>query len=329
MSTAVQPTTTATLVVMPRDHNGKEIELDRSTVYMEFSLNALGTSRKVPESLWADLGIAAPAEEVDNADEQLDKALITVSKELFDSPTLAEIKTFDGHTRAWLRNKCLPFQRGVHFLSYGLVELVHRELIRRRAQRRALVDRFLEEYPNLCRDIAKRLTKKYYNPADYPALEDVAASFRMNWRFFKFGVPEELAQVSPEVFEKARADAAAGLKQAAAHIEEIMTAEALKLVSKLRDALTPGADGRKRKLCDATFTNLADFLAFFDHRNVTNNTDLKKIVDDLRSQLGATDIQEIRKTKELRAHLGKQMSAITDQLEGMIERVPRRKITLH
>lgn len=328
MSTAVQ-TASAPLIVMPRGHDGKEIELDRSTVYMEFSLHALGTSRKVPESLWGDLGIVAPGDEADDADEQLDKALITVSKELFDSPTLAEIKTFDGHTRAWLRNKCLPFQRGVHFLSYGLVELVDKELKRRRVQRRALVDKFLEEYPTLSRDIAKRLTKKYYNAADYPALEDVAASFRMTWRFFKFGVPEELAQVSPEVFEAVRKDASAQLKQAAAHIEEIMTAEALKLVSKLRDALTSGADGRKKQLRDATFTNLADFLAFFDHRNVTNNTDLKKIVDDLRSKLGNTDIQEIRKTKERRQQLGADMSAITDQLTTMVERVPRRKITLH
>lgn len=329
MSTAVQTTTPASLIVMPRDHNGKEIELDRSTVYMEFSLHALGTSRKVPESLWGDLGIVGPGDEAEDTDEKLDKALIKVSKELFDSPTLAEIKSFDGHTRAWLRNKCLPFQRGVHFLSYGLVELVNSELKKRRVQRRSLVDKFLEEYPTLCRDIAKRLTKKYYNPADYPTTEEVAAAFRMTWRFFKFGVPEELAQVSPEVFEKARKDAAAQLKQAAAHIEEIMTAEALKLVSKLRDALTPGADGRKRKLCDATFTNLADFLAFFDHRNVTNNTDLKKIVDDLRSKLGSADIQEIRQTKGLREQLGKEMSTITDQLTNLVERVPRRKITLH
>jgi hypothetical protein len=328
MSTAVQ-NPTRPLVVMPRDHHGKEIELDRRTVYMEFSLHALGTSRKVPESLWSDLGIVGPGDEAEDADEKLDKALIKVSKELFDSATLAEIKTFDGHTRAWLRNKCLPFQRGVHFLSYGLVELVEREFKRRRVQRRTLIDKFLEEYPRLCRDIAKRLTKKYYNPADYPTLEEVASSFRMTWRFFKFGVPEELALVSPEVFEAARKDASARLKQAAAHIEEIMTAEALNLVSKLRDALTPGADGRKRKLCDAHFTNLADFLAFFDHRNVTNNTDLKQIVDDLRNKLGDTDIQEIRKTKELREQLGTEMSAITEQLTNMVERVPRRKITLH
>jgi hypothetical protein len=283
----------------------------------------------VPESLWADLGIVAPAEEDDDVDEKLDKALITVSKELFDSATLAEIRSFDGHLRAWLRNKCLPFKRGVHFLSYSLVELVNNELKRRRVQRRALVDKFIDEYPTLCRDIAKRLTRKYYNPTEYPAPEDVAASFRITWKFFKFGVPEDLAQVSPEVFEAMRKDASAQLQQAAAHIEDIMTAEALKLVSKLRDALTPGADGRKRQLRDATFTNLADFLTFFDHRNVTNNTNLKKIVDDLRNKLGATDVEEIRNTKTLREQLGAQMSAITEQLSAMVERVPRRKITLH
>jgi hypothetical protein len=55
----------------------------------------------------------------------------------------------------------------------------------------------------------------------------------------------------------------------------------------------------------------------------------ERIVDDLRSKLGNADIQEIRKTKELRQQLGVEMSAITEQLTTMVERVRRRKITLH
>jgi hypothetical protein len=329
LSLAISSPTARPLVHTPMDRDGKAINLVRSTVYLEFSLHMLGTSRKVPECLWADLGIVGPAESEEQHDEQVDKKLIKVSKELFDSETLSEIRSFDGHLRNWVRNKCLPFKRGTHFLALGLVPLVEKELVRRRAKRQLLVDKFLAEYPGLCRNIEKRLTAKYYNPTDYPSLEEVAACFRMNWDYYEFGVPKRLIKADPKVFEAARDREFARLRQSVSHIEEIMTAETLKLVSKLRDALSTGADGRKRALRDATFTNLADFLAFFDHRNPTDHKELKAIVDELRSKLGSTDVEEVRNTDALRQRLSTEMSAIADQLTSMVERVPRRKITLH
>jgi len=329
VSTAISSPTAQPLIHTPLDRDGKAINLVRSTVYLELSLHMLGTSRKVPECLWADLGIVGPVDHDEEHDEQVDKRLITVSKELFDSETLAEIRSFDGYLRNWVRHKCLPFKRGTHFLALSLVSMVEKELLRRRAKRQTLVDKFLREYPDLCRNIAKRLTKKYYNVTDYPSVDEVAACFRMNWEFYEFGVPKRLMKADPKVFEAAREREFSRLRQSVSHIEQIMAAETLKLVSKLRDALSTGADGRKKALRDATFTNLADFLAFFDHRNPTDHRELKAIVDELRSKLGSTDVEEVRSTDGLRQRLSTEMSAIADQLTSMVERVPRRKITLH
>ena len=310
-------------------YNGKEIDLARSTVYLEFSLHMLGTSRKVPQSLWSDLGIVTEIDEDDEGAEKVDKALIKVSKELFDSETLSAIRSFDSHTREWIRKRCLPFKRGVHFLPLSLTRSVDQWLKRRQGMRKNLVNKFLQEYPDLCKDIAKRLTKKYYNPADYPAVEDVAAQFRMSWRIFRFGVPEALAEVDPTIFEEERQKAAADVSRAAEEIKALMRAEALQLVRSLRDALSPGPDGRKKKLYDCHFTNLAEYLALFDHRNRTGDSDLKTIVDELRGKLRNSDAEIVRNDKDLRAELAKEMMAITEQLDSMVERVPRRRITLH
>jgi hypothetical protein len=310
-------------------YNGKEIDLARSTVYLEFSLHMLGTSRQVPQSLWSDLGIVTNVEENEDGAEKVDKALIKVSKELFDSETLSAIRSFDGHTREWIRKRCLPFKRGVHFLPLSLTRSVDQWLKRRNGMRKNLVNKFLQEYPDLCKDIAKRLTKKYYNVADYPAIEDVAAQFSMSWRYFRFGVPEALAEVDPTIFEEERQKAAADLSQAAEEIKALMRAEALKLVKSLRDALSPGPDGRKKKLYDCHFTNLAEYLALFDHRNRAGDSDLKPIVDELRARLRNSDAEIVRNNKDLRAELAKEMTTITDQLNSMVERVPRRRITLH
>ena len=327
MSASVIQNTAMPHVHMPLRRDGKEMDLARSTVYLEFSLHLLGTNRKVPQTLWGEIGIFDSQENEDA--EKLDKDLINVSKKLFHSRTLSSIRTFDGHLRDRVRGKCLPFKRGTHFLPISLIRMVEAELVARRRERQGLVDQFLKEYPELCRNASKSLTRKFFNIADYPAIEDVAACFRMSWKYIYFGVPDALAQVDPEIFETAKRQASAQLRQAAADIEGMMRTEALKLVRTLSEALQVGKDGRKKKLTDATFTNLAEFLAFFDHRNVTNDSELKAIVEELRTKLRNNDVEQIRNTAGLRQQLAQQMATVTKQLTSMVELVPRRKMTLH
>jgi len=284
-------------------------------VYLEFSLHALGDKRKVPAK---DMDVG-----------EADKKLFRLSKRILESETLAAIHSFDGKTRELIYDRCHPFKRGVYFLPYTLVDEVHQQLQERRTQRNQLVSRFLEEYPQLCREVAARLTHKYYNVADYPPVEAVAARFEMSWQYFEFGVPDALARVNPAVFAEARQQAAAQVKQAAEHIEALMRAKALELVAHLRDRLQPEPDGRKKRLHETALTNLAEYLAYFDHKNVTGDGELKTIVDDLRAKLAHTDIEAIKSTDTLRDRLGQEMSDIATQLESMVERVPRRRITLH
>lgn len=330
----VTPDASRVFIETPK-HQGQDIDLARSTVYLEFSLRKFGTMRKVPENLWSQLGIVDTVSDWLDVGEQggptkLDKRLLKVSKHLLESKSLKCIESFDNHTRDWVTNKCLPFKRGVHFLSISLVELVEGELRARRAKREnELVPDFLQEYPTLCKQAARKLPKKIYNAADYPSVEEVAAAFDMKWRYVSFGVPEALAQVNPELFKQARQQAAEQMKQAAADIQSLMRAQTLALVKNLRDKLQPGPDGRKKKLTDAAFTNLAEFLAYFDHRNVTNDADLKAIVDDLRSKLSHTDVEEVRSSNDLRHQLGQEMDSLTNSLESMIQLVPKRKMLLN
>jgi hypothetical protein len=314
LSTAVATPAAAPYIITPT-HGGKDVDLARSTVYLEFSVHTLGNKRKVSNS-HLDLGEA-------------DKTLFRLSKKILESPTLAEIGRFDGKTRDLLYDRCHPFKRGTYFLPVTLIEEVDQELRERRTTRECLVARFLAEYPDLCKDASRRLTKKFYNVADYPAVEEVAACFGMSWQYISFGVPEALATVSPAMFAEARQQAAAQVREAAHDIEALMRAKALELVTHLRDRLKPGSDGKKNRLHETAVTNLAEFLAYFDHKNVTRDGDLKGIVDDLRAKLGNADIEAIRNTDTLRERLCQEMTAISEQLGSLVERVPKRRITLH
>ncbi len=313
MSTAIATPTHPHVIPAIRD--GKEIDLARSTVYLEFSLHALGDKRKVRAT---DMEVG-----------EADKKLFHLSKKILESATLENIHKFDRETRELIYLKCHPFKRSIYFLPLTLVEAVERELRERRAQRNELVSAFLDEYPGLCRALATRLTHKYYNVTDYPPLEAVAARFEMSWQYISFGVPDALATVSADMFAEARQQAAVQVKQAAEHIETLMRGKALELVAHLRDRLQPGADGRKKALHESALTNLAEFLAYFDHKNVTRDDELKTVVDELRAKLANTDVEVIKNTDTLRQRLCQEMSTITERLESMVERVPRRQITLH
>lgn len=209
MSTAVaSPSARPLIISAVRD--GKEVDLARSTVYIEFSLHALGDKRKV----------RAGDMEVGDAD----KKLFHLQKRILESETLENIHAFDRETRELIYLRCHPFKRSIYFLPLTLVEEVDGELHERSTQRNRLVGRFLDEYPDLCREIANRLTRKYYNVADYPPVDAVAARFEMSWQYISFGVPENLAAVNPEMFAEARRQASAQVKQAAEHIESLMRA---------------------------------------------------------------------------------------------------------
>ncbi len=329
-SSAVQTSTTPNIVSI-MGTGGKEIDLTRNTVYLQLSLHALGTSRKVPEALWGNLGLVGADDDQfpDPEAEKLNKKLFDVSKKLFDSPTLTAIRSFDGHLRDWVRKKCLPYIAGTHFLPHTLVNLVDDHLSRSQRQRARLVDQFLAEYPALCRAAARGLTRKFFNIDDYPTLEEVASRFWISWQYLRIRVPDELEQINREIYETETRNAAQQMRQAVSDIEAMLRDEALNLVRKLSDALQVGKDGRKKRLTDGAFTNLAEFLAFFDHRNVTNDGELKRIVEELRRKLGENDVEHVRNSVDLRQQMAREMSAITQQLSSMVELVPRRKMTLH
>lgn len=314
MSTAISAPAVHPAII-PTVRDGQEIDLVRSTTYIEFSLRALGDRRKVSVS---DM-------EVGDAD----KKLFHLSKRILESEALENIHKFDRETRESVYLRCHPFKRSIYILPLSLVTENERDLHKRRNERNQLVEIFLDHYPDLCRQIERRLTKKYYNITDYPSVEVVAARFEMSWQYFSFGKPDGIAAVDPQVYIEACDSAVVQVKEAAQQIEMMMRNQALELVAHLRDRLKTGPDGRKQRLHESALTNLAEYLAYFDHKNVTRDDELKNVVEDLRGKLAHADLEAIKNTDTLRSRLCSEMSTIAEHLQTMVERVPKRQIRLH
>ena len=140
---------------------------------------------------------------------------------------------------------------------------------------------FLTAYPVLCQEAAKRL-RSLYNPADYPPLEYVAQQFTLIWQYISFGVPDQLREISTKIWQDEREKAAEVMAEAGREIQQVLRTAMAELVKHMRDRLKDGPDGKPLRFKETTVSNLVDFLGTFDFRNVTDDAELKSLVDRAR-----------------------------------------------
>jgi hypothetical protein len=284
-------------------------DLATKTVFIKLHLDLLGNSRKVSSS----------QVEVD-----ADKALIRVSKNPLDSAELQAVRSLDGDIRRYLYDTCLPFDVGIHLLPLGLIESVDERLREFKQKREELVEAFLLAYPRLCQEAAGRL-RTLYNPADYPAEEEVRSFFTLNWQYISYGVPEQLGEISARIFETEREKAAEAMSQACDEIQQVMRASLLEMVSHLRDRLADQPDGKPQHLRESTVQKLRDFLATFDLRNVVDDQELKEQVEKARGLLEGVSTDALRNMPLVRSWVREGMANIAAQMDRLVsDRVSRK-----
>ncbi len=285
------------------------VDLAKKTVCIKVRLSTMGNTRKVSTAQ-----IEADA----------DKDLLRVSKQLVDSEELKAISRFDGEIRRFLYNICLPFEIGIHLLPIAALQTVEQRLRQFADDRRQLVDAFLSAYPSLCQEAAKRL-RGLYNPADYPSVEDAAREFGFSWQYVSFGVPDQLKAISQEVWEQEREKAAQRMAEASTEIQTVLRESMAKLVQHMADRLKEGPDGKPLRFKETTVSNLVEFLANFEFRNVTDDGELQGLVAQARELLHGVNADDLRTTGDLRTKVQQGIAEIGAQLDTMLTRTGGRK----
>lgn len=284
-------------------------DLAQRTVCVKVRLGRLGNTRKVSNS----------QVEVDT-----DKSLIRVSKHLLDSRELRALANFDGEIRRFLYDTCLPFEAGIHLCPLALLERMEAKLREFAARRKEVVAAFLTAYSALCQDAAKRL-RSLYNPADYPPIEYVEQQFTFQWQYISFGVPEQLREISTKIWQEERDKAAQMMAEAGDEIQHVLRAAMAELVKHMRDRLKDGPDGKPLRFKESTVSNLIEFLGTFDFRNVSDDEELKVLVERARTILGGVDAEALRTTADLRGKVQQEMADLAAELDTMIVKKPGRK----
>ena len=284
-------------------------DLAQRTVCVKVRLGRLGNSRKVSNS----------QVEVDT-----DKSLIRVSKHLLDSKELRVIANFDGEIRRYLYDTCLPFEAGIHLCPFALLEQLEGKMREFADGRQGLIQSFLIAYPGLCQEAAQRL-RSLYNPGDYPPVDHVAQQFTFTWQYISFGVPDQLREISTRIWQDEREKAAQMMAEAGREIQQVLRTAMAELVKHMRDRLKDGPDGKPLRFKETTVSNLVDFLGNFDFRNVTDDAELKALVDKARQTLTGITADDLRTTADVRVRVQQGMADLAAELDTMIIKKPVRK----
>lgn len=284
-------------------------------------------------TLKTTMGVSG-ARKVPNAEVEAD-AVTKITKQLFDSPELEAIRSFDGDTRRYLDVMTLPFESGVRMCPVAAIERVDRELRGRQEQRAALVETFITAYPRLLAEAQRRLTdveisgRKYnlWNADDYTGPQEARAGFGMTYQFLTFDAPDVLRGINSVVFEEQREALANTIEDAKANANQLLCETAAELVKHLRERLEPTGEGKRKRLHETTITNLTEFLENLSVRNVTNNAELTAVCDELKAVLSNTYAGKLREgTDQHRQEIARELEKIEQQIDRDLIPVARRRI---
>lgn len=149
----------------------------------------------------------------------------------------------------------------------------------------------------------------------------------MRWNFLKFGTPEELEEIDPEIAREEQEKLVARMQEAGQELIYMMRAEALKKISHLVDRLTDKDDGKKKSFKKSSVENLEEFLEFFEVRNITGDDSLSKLIKRAREAMGGVDAETLRSNDALREAVRTKLSSVNESINKLIETTPRRSIS--
>lgn len=262
-----------------------------------------------------------------------DKDVLKLSKTLFDGPEWSAIVAVDTAIANYLnpdngiclRSKVL--RGGMHLVPFDLIERVDAKLNEFAAEREERVDAFMSVYDSLVEQARDRL-KSQFNIADYPRPEALRDKFYITREYVTLGVPGKLKAVSAQIFAREKEQAEAKWREGVEEIQAALRQAMADLVSAMADRLTPSPTGAKKVITKAGVEKLTNFLDTFKARNITDDEELEKLVEQARDIMAGRDVDDLRKNEGVREEIGQRFAELRTSLDGLIATAPRRRINL-
>lgn len=307
---ATQPVTTA------RPTTAQERE--KRALGMVVTFSGIGNRKKVHTSQIDVTG---------DTEKKTDKTWLAVSKKLIDAEELDAISALDGEIRWYIETRALPsnLKKGIYLVPVDFIEEMESKLTAFAERRRDLVAQLITAYEGLVREAQGRLDK-LFNSADYLTRADLANSFGLKWQYVTFDTPASLATISRHLYEEEKKKAEAAWKEASEAIRQLLRESMAELVDDMVDKLTPKPDGKQKVFRDSSIGYYQDFLATFDPKNITDDAQLKALVDKAKGLLRGVKPDRLRESENTREVVRAGFTQIKKLLDPMLIDRPKRAI---
>lgn len=259
-----------------------------------------------------------------------DKSMLHLHKDLFDSERFRNITRGISDARMVCRRWEVPgspFKGGVYLIPNDAISEVVAELEAQFGTLRQRIEDFIAEYPALKAEAKVRLGP-LYKESDYPTAEAIRDSFKFEYTFVEFDTPQRLQSISKTLFEQEREKMAEKWREAEEFAFTAMREQFKDLVEHMQERLTPATDGKKKIFRNSMVSNFAEFLQRFDCRNVLNDAELAKLVDEAKELLSGVDPESLRENDGLRDSIQNTFSDMKGQLDLMVTAKPKRRLRL-
>ena len=256
--------------------------------------------------------------------------LVSAGKEILDSVEVAAIRKCDNQLRANLRRVSLPSHKAIKggFLRIPLILVpeVNRIIKDYIAVRSKLVENLIERLPSII-EADKKSLKSLFQQEDYPSPDELRSAYTVFYQFSAFTIPETLMEAG--IYEQERSKAQEQLQTVVQECQDALRTELANMVKHAATKLTV-AEGETPKIFrDSMIEKIEGFLNYFEARNITNDTQLAEVVDQVKKTMsGIESTDTLRTDDELRASIAEEFSTISQVMEENIISRPSRKMKL-
>lgn len=292
--------------------------LDRS-VCLSLTLSKPGLRRKVKAGAIGEEGATVQTD--------ADLKMVHVSKSIIDSPEFRDISKLDNEIRKYVASRCLPsgLRAGLLMLPNVSVKDVYAELDQKADERKALIRKFINRYPDLIEEARTRLGD-LFEPKDYITAGALEQAFDMRVDCLAFSTPGKLRAIDPEIFERETAKFQANIAIATEEATLLMRSTAKDLVEHLLERLTPKPDGSAKVFHSTLISNVTEFAAGFPALNIANDAQLAGLVDKMGKLLAGVNPESLRTLDHVRDHIAAKMGEIKAGLDSLLIDRPKRVV---
>jgi hypothetical protein len=184
-----------------------------------------------------------------------------------------------------------------------------------------LVPAFIEVYPSQVIESREALGIQF-NEVDYPQPEALRASFKIQWNWISFSVPDKLPEgVRQQEIEKLQKS----YQDAQTEIIASLRAGFGEMVKRIIERLKPDPSGKKKIIKDSFIENFDNFVNTFQAKNLMDDTELADTVGKAKALLEGISAESLRDSANLRESIKDDFETIKAEVDKLIQDAPSRR----